>query len=236
VVYFAETPLDKIIPFEISWSGGVVDTLEIPFFSEALEGGSKLKFNVGKQHVAGQSVTITSSDWIIPSIDRVVLMEDSTKVDAYLDADEVRINHFNLRPALRSGKQYTLTVLPGAFVNLAGQPCDTSVVSFRTYEPDDLGKIILTLNHGEDPQHLVLELSGPEGVVARKTSLETGTILGLKDLVPGNYTARIFDDANGNDRWDPGDYEKKIQPERTWILPQTMNVRANREVQVPWDF
>ena len=48
------------------------------------------------------------------------------------------------------------------------------------------------------------------------------------DLVPpGDYTIRVFYDANANGKWDPGDFDRKLQPERALTFPQKLSVRGN---------
>ncbi|MFY8004933.1 MAG: hypothetical protein ACOVNR_08810, partial [Chitinophagaceae bacterium] len=44
---------------------------------------------------------------------------------------------------------------------------------------------------------------------------------------PGEYELRILFDTNNNAIWDPGNYSKKIQPERVKAISQKLSVRAN---------
>ena len=51
----------------------------------------------------------------------------------------------------------------------------------------------------------------------------------MEYLPPGEYQIRIIKDANGNGKWDTGNYLKKIQPEEVKYLKESINVRANWE-------
>jgi len=47
-------------------------------------------------------------------------------------------------------------------------------------------------------------------------------------FIPGDYALRIFDDINGNGKWDPGNFFKgKRQPEIVHPISQTITVKAN---------
>ena len=46
-------------------------------------------------------------------------------------------------------------------------------------------------------------------------------------FTPGEYEIRILFDNNKNGKWDPGNYEKKIQPEKVISLAQKLSIRAD---------
>ena len=52
----------------------------------------------------------------------------------------------------------------------------------------------------------------------------------IEYLPPGEYQIRIIKDANGNGKWDTGNYLKKIQPEEVKYLKESIIVRANWEL------
>jgi Bacterial Ig-like domain len=54
---------------------------------------------------------------------------------------------------------------------------------------------------------------------------------------PAEYELRILYDENNNAHWDPGNYGKKIQPEKVYYYPQKLNIKANweneRDIKLP---
>jgi hypothetical protein len=50
-----------------------------------------------------------------------------------------------------------------------------------------------------------------------------------KLVEPGEYDLRILYDSNQNGKWDPGNYNNRLQPERaiTISTEKKLNVRAN---------
>ena len=53
---------------------------------------------------------------------------------------------------------------------------------------------------------------------------------------PGTYYMRLIIDENGNGKWDTGDFEKGIQPERVSYYHHSLDLRALFEYsQDDWD-
>ena len=51
-------------------------------------------------------------------------------------------------------------------------------------------------------------------------------------FIPGEYEMRILFDDNKNGIWDPGDFDKKKQPELVYSIPQKLSVQPNFEKDV----
>ena len=48
-----------------------------------------------------------------------------------------------------------------------------------------------------------------------------------KRIIPGEYEIRILLDDNKDGLWTPGNYNKKLQPEKAYSLPQKLSIRAD---------
>jgi hypothetical protein len=55
------------------------------------------------------------------------------------------------------------------------------------------------------------------------TSLEFSN----KFILPGEYEIRILYDTNNDGVWTPGNYSKRLQPEKAFTLPQKLAIRAD---------
>ena len=49
-------------------------------------------------------------------------------------------------------------------------------------------------------------------------------------MLPGKYLFRFIRDDNGNKKWDTGNYLKKIQPEMVYYSIDTIDLRANWDI------
>ncbi|MEO0639181.1 MAG: Ig-like domain-containing protein [Bacteroidota bacterium] len=56
------------------------------------------------------------------------------------------------------------------------------------------------------------------------------TTFALQHLEPGNYTVRVILDADSNGVWTPGEIKTRRKPERIFVDPTPIQIRAN------WDF
>lgn len=53
----------------------------------------------------------------------------------------------------------------------------------------------------------------------------------FKKVIAGNYYLRIIKDANGNHRWDTGNFELQLPPEQIIIYPELLKLKENFELR-----
>lgn len=101
----------------------------------------------------------------------------------------------------------------------------TDTVKVTTKEQSDYGTLKLNFTNLDIFKNPVIQL------VKDKKIFLSGTIVNdqyeVNLLPPGAYTIRILEDINGNEKWDPGNYEERLQPEIVHRLDEEINVRAN---------
>ena len=56
----------------------------------------------------------------------------------------------------------------------------------------------------------------------------------IKDLEIGQYSMKIFLDSNQNGSWDTGSLDNKIQPERSLLYDEKINIRENWDLELSW--
>ncbi|MDD3741818.1 MAG: Ig-like domain-containing protein, partial [Bacteroidales bacterium] len=54
-------------------------------------------------------------------------------------------------------------------------------------------------------------------------------------LKPAKYKIRAIEDSNGNNRWDTGDYNLKLQPEPVYYMPAEYEIRSNWNHEIEWN-
>ncbi len=125
---------------------------------------------------------------------------------------------------------FTLTMLPGAITDFRGQAgTDTVRIRFRNRPDTDLGTLRVKL---KDTTNVIVQLLTRESVVVER---EARTDMNFDRLEPGGYRVRLIHDANGNGRWDTGDYTRKRQPEQVQYHPAEITIRANWDLEVDLD-
>lgn len=167
-------------------------------------------------------------------------------VDFMLAADTIKGLAFNnlssiwthprqvrLAASLLPDSSYTLLALPGAFTSYRGLESDSLRMNFTVKGPDQFASLIFTITGLEGAG--VVEVIGAGGRVVASQVVEGAATVTFRMLNPGKYTARIILDSNRNGRWDTGRYLKGLQPEKVLIFSKDINLKANWEVEEPWE-
>ena len=154
---------------------------------------------------------------------------DSLEVqfEAFLDKnyDELALT-FDALP----NDNYKIEFLPDAMVDFWGQSHDTLRYSVKTRPISDYGNLYLQILR-EDKSPFILELVDLKGKVLRRyDKINDSDYYEFKYILPGKYLFRYIKDKNGNKKWDTGNYLKKIQPEIVYYSTDTIDLRANWDI------
>ena len=83
----------------------------------------------------------------------------------------------------------------------------------------------------EEKSPFILELVDLSGkIIRRYDKINDLDYYEFKYLLPGKYLFRFIRDKNGNKKWDTGNYLKKIQPEMVYYSNDTIDLRANWDI------
>jgi len=124
------------------------------------------------------------------------------------------------------GFDYNLIINSDAVTDtLGGQLAKTDTIRFRAKNNSDYGALALRFMKYDAAKHPVLQFFKGEEMV-RSVAITT-TAWSDKLMEPGEYELRILYDENNNGQWDPGNYKKKLQPEKAITLPKKLTIRAN---------
>ena len=123
-------------------------------------------------------------------------------------------------------KQYRLIMDTTAVSDSADNHiAKTDTIRFTTKQLSDYGNVVLRFSNVDLTKHPVLQFV--QGEEISKSYPLTTMEWSNKFVNPGEYDIRILFDENNNGKWDPGDYSKKLQPEKVITLTQKLSVRAN---------
>ena len=125
-------------------------------------------------------------------------------------------------------QKYKLDILPNAILDIYEFKNDSLKFSLNTKEIEDYGRITLNVLN-PDSENLIVELlkkSKKETIVERRF-VKTNTILVFDLLEPEKYTIRAIIDSNKNNKWDTGNYLKKVGPEKIIYFSEELELRAN---------
>lgn len=79
-----------------------------------------------------------------------------------------------------------------------------------------------------------VELLGSSEKLMRTATVKNGEFE-FDNVPPGTYYLRLTIDANGNGKWDTGNYKSHIQPEEVYYYPKKLRLRANWDLDESWN-
>lgn len=179
--------------------------------------------------------TITSGTPIV-SFDESkmkLLTKDSTEVKFTTEYDEYNQQlkfDFKKEPL----EKYNFTLLPGAITDFHERQNDTLTFRFNTNNVSDYGNLKVVLeNIKRFP--IIVEVTDKDGKVIASAYSEKETIVNFDLLEPALFYLRLIYDDNKNKIWDSGNFIEKRQAEEVIYFPKQVDVRANWDVEQPFD-
>ena len=164
-------------------------------------------------------------------------------VDFEFEADSTRAMTYLLKYPFQYEERYRVTVDSAMLTGVYDHSNNKTSVQMTVKGKKEYGVIKFKVSgipviSGDSGQltnmPAFMELLNNSGAPVRKVTVEDGEAL-FKDLASEKYYARIILDANGNDRWDAGNYEERRQPETVYYYMKQFKVRQNWDDEEPWD-
>lgn len=171
-----------------------------------------VNFNRKLKTVDDKNIILTDSSF--KKINSVTLLLDSTK--KILSISAPWIEEFD----------YRLIINKQAVTDTLGeQLAKTDTIRFKSKSKTDYGNLLIRFKNYKAERHPVLQFIKND-VLVKSVAITTAT-WSDKLFEPGEYELRILYDDNNNGIWDPGNYHKKLQPEKAVTLEKKITVRAN---------
>ena len=84
----------------------------------------------------------------------------------------------------------------------------------------------LTVNVANPKPGYTVRLHNNAGKLVRSGKLENGSV-DFFLLTPSTYYVSMFNDENGNGKWDTGEYEEKRHAEEVWYIPRSWQLKQD---------
>jgi hypothetical protein len=143
--------------------------------------------------------------------------------------DSLNERKFYITDKLEESTDYRLKIFPGSFKDIYGISADTTLVRFKTQKFDYYGKFILSLDSVS--MNMIVQILQKDKVLMQKSLSHSGQLI-FDYLIPGKYKIKYIFDRNGNNKWDTGNYLKKLQPEKIKFWWKEEGVRSGFDVEV----
>lgn len=225
---------DAFEKIELSLDSLVIDTIEVPFFQSATKNKLKLFSDLEPKSTHDQGFHVYTdrpAALADPGLIRVIC--DSTTVQT---SCEMLPHQFGIKINLLFpvGKNAEVILLPGALTNESGATNDTLNLKTYRYKPEEMGTIIFQFDFPESVVNPLFTLQDKSGRTQFQKQINSSKSVEIKNLPPGDYTAKIVEDVNLNSLYDPIDLKQNTPPEVTHLYTGKINVRSNWELKLNW--
>lgn len=147
--------------------------------------------------------------------------------------DSLNPRRFSIKHRWTYDTEYRLEIDSATIHGIFGLWNDKMNQTFKTKKEDEYAKLAIIVTGVADTVPSFIELLDKSDRPVRKASVRRGAAV-FRDLIPGEYYARLIMDANGNGIWDTGDYYTKTQPEMVYYCNSVIKLRAFAEDEVTW--
>ncbi len=161
---------------------------------------------------------------------RIGIMDQDSAVIAFQARLDTLKNTLGFDFEKEANKAYTIQLLPETMTDFFDNTNDTLFYTISTGSLADYGNLTMNLT-GQVASPVILQLTNDRGELLREVVRDSLGRVEFNALDPSIYRVRAIFDTNKNGRWDTGNYLQKIQPERVIYYPQTIDVRANWELE-----
>ena len=129
------------------------------------------------------------------------------------------------------GGTYGITIDSLAITGIYGLYNGTISQEFKVKELEEYSNLFFKVNVTDSA---FVELLDKSDKVVRTAPVENG-MADLFNINTGEYYARIVLDANGNGKWDTGNYSQHLQPEEVYYFSKKLNLKQNWDIEETWD-
>jgi hypothetical protein len=137
---------------------------------------------------------------------------------------------------LKTENKYQITIPDSVFFGISGVSNDSIKLNFSVQEESAFGNIYITAEVPENIPQVIIELTTDNGKTIDKQIITGTQELSFEYLDPGKYKLKAILDLDRNGVWSPGNFNKKLQPEKIIFYNGTLEVRANWDIDLdePW--
>ena len=172
----------------------------------------KLSSNIPLKNIEDSLITIRDIDSLIVPF--------TTSINDNLDQIDIE---FEVSPS----DNYRVFILPEAIKDVRGVSNDTLQYNVVSQSLEDYGNVYLDVIRNSNSKFILQMIDSNGEVIRVFKNVNQDATYNFDYVRPGRYIFRLIEDANNNDKWDTGNYLKKIKPERVYYFSNELEVRAN---------
>ena len=168
-------------------------------------------------------IIMRDTSWYIADNDTIINDLQFTQIDSFG-------LKYKLEKTFVPEQSYKIIIPDSVFYSFKGVTNDTTVITFKVPALSEYGNIFITIEKPEDVSQVIVELLDDKDKVVERQIIRETSKVGFKNLVPKKYKLKTILDRDGNGRWSPGHYGRKILPEEVIYHKDVIDVKANWDI------
>lgn len=133
--------------------------------------------------------------------------------------------------AWEPGGEYSVSIDSMTIFDIYGIYNGSLKADFKVKALEEYSNLFFKINLNDSA---FVELLNGSDKVMYTAPVKNGTA-DLFNINPGDYYARVVIDANGNGKWDTGNYSEHRQPEEVYYYPKKLKLKQNWDIEQNWD-
>lgn len=162
-----------------------------------------------------------------------LLQDDTIPVKFDLIKDSLSGRKISIVYQFKENKKYQLRVEEGAFSSIYQLQNDTIMKSFKTKKEENYGNLKMTVVPTFRDNY-IFQLIQKDEVIKEFFEINEKTFT-VPYLKPGEYQVKLIVDSNNNKKWDTGNYQNNLQPERVVLYEDKITIQENWDNEIKWN-
>ena len=224
------------LEFVLKDNGKVVDTSKVDMvpLKEFKDSVLVVTDNVSALFDLNQAIELTTNHPIDKLVnEKISLLEDTISVQYNLISDSLTGRKVSLVYSFKQNKKYQLRIDKGAFSSIYQLQNDTIIKSFKTKKEENYGNLKITVVPAFSENYIFQLIQKDE--VINEFFEKNDKTFAIPYLKPGEYQVKLIVDNNNNKKWDAGNYQTKLQPERVVLYEDKITIQENWDNEIKWN-
>lgn len=166
-------------------------------------------------------------------LDSAEVIEDSSKaIRLPLQLIDAVSGHFKIEFPWQNGKKYKVTILPGAVKDIYQLTSDTVKQEFAVPTEESTAMLSIKTQNLNAGKNYLLQILSEKFEPIRELEISKDSTYIFTYLNTGPIKLRLVEDTNRDHRYTYSHFGQRRQPEKVFVYPESITLRANWELEV----
>lgn len=152
-----------------------------------------------------------------------------------IESDSTNMRRYMISYPWEFDESYKLEIDSAAALTIGGYPSNKFTQNLKIKQEAFYAKIILTVTNLHGASFIQLLKNTDKEEVVQQIAVDADGEIEFPYLNPDKYKIKLVIDQNQNGKWDTGDIENGIQPERVVYFPKILKLKANFYDRETWN-